>query len=173
MTFSVGTTTFTVYDDDENDALPGLGQIAVGQLDLADGIVYRLVGAYAQAVYSPDGGLDGPKFSILSNVNSIANRASPPETALQSADNNNGKTVSVYAHYSGFASFINEPARAQANVKVVAPPPLESEGVETETLKSACPRTSCSALFPFPFFGLLQEWQLLLIVLVFCGFLNC
>jgi hypothetical protein len=31
-----------------------------------------------------------------------------------------------------------------ANVKVVAPPPLESEGVVIEELKGGCPPTSCS-----------------------------
>jgi len=30
------------------------------------------------------------------------------------------------------------------NVKVVAPPPLESEGAEIEKLKGGCPPTSCS-----------------------------
>jgi hypothetical protein len=37
------------------------------------------------------------------------------------------------------------------NVKVVAPPPVESEGVEIEKLKGGCSPTPCSAiLLPIP-----------------------
>jgi hypothetical protein len=32
------------------------------------------------------------------------------------------------------------------NVKVVAPPPLESEGIEIARLEGGCPPTPCSAI---------------------------
>lgn len=125
MTFRVGDTFFTIYDNDLDwDADPAVGTIAatsaIRLTDSGNTIRYQFASYFAQVTYEPLGGLDGARYSLNSAVPSISNLGLTANntTANNAAadDNINGLEVSVFTNYTGFTAISGEPMRSQANV---------------------------------------------------------